>query len=139
MANKRPCRICRHWFEAHRRAGERQKVCGHPACQRERHRRSCRAWRDREAAADRTERLRRRVCRAETGSRSEPVSGALDWDAVRDTVGLQTATIMREIAKVLDRTLRDTVGQQAMVLQRESGKVGVAGPQDGIAPIARPP
>lgn len=32
---KRPCSICRAWFQANSRVGERQKTCGKKACQNE--------------------------------------------------------------------------------------------------------
>ena len=35
MLRKRPCRICRRWFQPHARAGERQRVCSEAACQRD--------------------------------------------------------------------------------------------------------
>jgi len=41
---KRPCAICRQWFTPDPRQIGRQKTCGNPACQRERHRRQCQQW-----------------------------------------------------------------------------------------------
>jgi hypothetical protein len=41
---KRPCRICRKWFEADPRQIGRQKTCNDPACRKENHRRQCEQW-----------------------------------------------------------------------------------------------
>lgn len=41
---KRPCRICRKWFNPSPRLGERQKTCGADECQRRWHARRCTAW-----------------------------------------------------------------------------------------------
>jgi hypothetical protein len=41
---KRPCCICRKWFNPDVRQRKRQVTCGDPACRRERHRRQCREW-----------------------------------------------------------------------------------------------
>ncbi|MGA1825304.1 MAG: hypothetical protein ACMUIP_11650 [bacterium] len=41
---KRPCKICKRWFEPHPRVGERQKTCGDSGCKREWHRRKCTEW-----------------------------------------------------------------------------------------------
>ena len=41
---KRPCTICRKWFQPDPRQIGRQQTCGNPACQRELHRRPCREW-----------------------------------------------------------------------------------------------
>ena len=38
---KRPCSICRKWFQPDVRQKGRQKTCGKPACQLELHRRGC--------------------------------------------------------------------------------------------------
>ncbi len=40
---KRPCSICRKWFQPNVRQKGRQKTCG-PGCQKELHRRQCESW-----------------------------------------------------------------------------------------------
>ncbi|MCA9637638.1 MAG: hypothetical protein KC420_16545, partial [Myxococcales bacterium] len=55
MHRRRPCRICRRWFDPHPRAGSA------PECQRERHRRSCAELRRKKPDAGRERRLRRRL------------------------------------------------------------------------------
>jgi len=41
---KRPCSICRKWFQPNVRQKGRQKTCGNPDCIKERHRKQCEKW-----------------------------------------------------------------------------------------------
>jgi len=41
---KRPCCICRKWFQPDVRQKERQKTCGRAGCKKEHHRRHCEKW-----------------------------------------------------------------------------------------------
>ncbi len=41
---KRPCSICRKWFQPDVRQKGRQKTCGKPECMKEQHRRQCEKW-----------------------------------------------------------------------------------------------
>ena len=141
MTRKRPCRICRRWFIPHPRAGDRQRVCGAPECQRERHRRACANWRDREAAAEQTHRLRQRI-RAHPGGVGGAAVAAeqrVHWDAVRDAVGIQLAVIIEEITKVLGDWVRDAVGRQVAVNARQFPGEMVAAPRDDMVGRASSP
>ena len=51
---RRRCTCCRSLFRADPRVGPRQRTCGAPACQRERHAASCRRWRRRNRAVTRS-------------------------------------------------------------------------------------
>ena len=120
MNRARPCRICRRWFRPHPRVGSRQRVCGSTACQRERHRRTCRAWHERNPGYDREAQLQRKLHRpARTHSaRCAPMSSPvaqLDWSVVRDAVGLEVAVVVEESAKVLCSWARDAVVAQLSV------------------------
>ena len=124
MVKKRPCRICRRWFQPHRRVGDRQTVCSRDECQRERHRRSCAAWREREAHAERLDRLRRRVSVPKEELPSEPSTASppgpearLRFDRVRDAVGLQVSMIIQVLAIVIRDYVRDAVR-----VQNETGR-----------------
>jgi hypothetical protein len=64
VATKKPCWICRRWFEPHPRAGSRQRVCSSEECQRERQRRAVAAGRKRNPDYDRENRLRAKVVKA---------------------------------------------------------------------------
>jgi hypothetical protein len=139
MRKSRPCRICRHWFLPHPRAGNRQTVCSSPACQRERHRRSCAQWHSRNPDYDREERLRRKLCKdtPATTVPADPVPVRIDRAAARDAVGVEVTVVIEETAKVLVDWARDAVMAQAYGITAESGEhltstardeIGIAGP-----------
>ena len=50
---RRRCPYCQSLFRSHPRVGPRQRTCGAPACQRQRHALSCRRWRRRNGAVTR--------------------------------------------------------------------------------------
>jgi hypothetical protein len=111
MVRKRPCRVCRRWFWPHPRAGDRQRTCSLPDCQRERHRRACASWRRRHPDYDREDRLRRRLQVPARAMAAAPLRG-IDWSAARDAVGLQVAVVIEETGEVLQRWARDAVSAQ---------------------------
>ena len=119
MAQKRPCRICKRWFQPHPRAKDRQRVCSSPSCQRERHRRACRGWHRGNAGYDREDRLRRRLRVEEVGGGAKANAmdplGRVDWRAARDAVGLEVAVAIEETAKVLWAGTRDAVMRQQVM------------------------
>ena len=51
---RRRCVCCKNLFRPDPRVGPRQRTCGAPACQRERHVVSCRRWRRQHRALTRT-------------------------------------------------------------------------------------
>ena len=135
MGRKRPCRICRHWFRPHPRAGQRQRVCSRGACQRERHRRACQRWRQREVPAERAHRLRQYLRVDVDGAGAWRVS----WDAVRDAVGLEVAVILEEISRLLEDVMRDVVRRQVRAPATELRQVQGVGPRDDMVSAARAP
>lgn len=138
MRRKRPCRICRCWFIPHPRAGDRQHVCGRADCQRERHRRACRRWRQREGPAERGHRLRQRL---RVGGEEQPGAAALQvsWDAVRDAVGLEVAVILEEISRLLEDAVRDAVRRQVSARATESRRVAAGERRDDMVSAGRAP
>ena len=127
MARKRPCRICGTWFRPHPRAGDRQRVCSAEACQRERHRRACEAWRSRNPDEEREGRLRQRVRRRLPEGLPRESAAALlrqiDWEAVRDAVGLEAGVVIEEVVEVVARGVKDAVSSEARGKQGESRQV----------------
>lgn len=135
MVRKRPCRVCRRWFQPSPRAGDRQRVCSAAGCQRERHRRACEQWRERHPHYDREERVRRRVRPVQSEDRRparDPVA-EVAWEAARDVVGVEASVLIEETAKVLHLYVRDAVAGQATVITCESPRETRAGPRDGFA------
>ena len=90
--NKKPCAICRRWFYPDPRVGDRQHVCGSPACQAERKRRNKRAWRHREASEKKEDVIR---CRLHGDTSTQ-----LDPKALRDEVGVSVAVALEECARL---------------------------------------
>ena len=142
MRKKRPCRVCRRWFLPSPRAGSRQTVCSDPECQRERHRRSCSAWRRENPDSDRDRRLRERPVRDAGGRKlcldEDPMRG-LVLDAVRDVVQLEVLVLIEESAGVLARWCRDAVRSQPHGKIEESAGHHPLGERDEISAGAGPP
>jgi len=139
MARKRPCRICRRWFRPDPRTGDRQHVCSRADCQRERHRRACRRWRQREAPAESAHRLRQRLQEAANGQPAAGPGAGLAWDVVRDAVGLEVAVILEEISRLLADVVRDAVRRQVGVSARESRQVEPASRRDDMVSAGAAP
>lgn len=133
---KRPCRVCRKWFLPNPRAGNRQRTCSQPACQRERHRRACSDWHRRNLDYDRENRLRARLAQPGPPAQGAPLAS---WDAARDAVGLEVLVVLEELLQVLTRLARDAVARQVVVSAGESVRVPPHAPRDTIARPARPP
>ena len=143
MVKKRPCRVCRRWFQPHPRAGSRQTVCSQPECQRERHRRASLAWWRRNPDYNSEGRLRERVNRGKSAEGivdlgCNPMQ-RLDWDAVQDAVGLEVAVIIEESGKVVGEWVQDAVLPQSLAGRGFPRQLIDSGCQDEIAPRARPP
>jgi hypothetical protein len=136
VASKRPCKICRKWFQPDPRAGPRQRTCSRPQCQRERHRRSCASWHHCNPDYDRETRLRGRL------AQTRPKSGESDlvsWPAARDAVGLEVLILLEEFRQLLVDFVRDAVARQAMVFKGKSVQVSQSACETASTPPARPP
>jgi hypothetical protein len=100
MARPRRCRVCQRRFTAKARAGDRQRLCGDEACQRERHRLACKAWHQR----GRDERV------AEAARSSVKASEVeLDWAGVSQALGPVAAEVARACLEVAASQTRDAV------------------------------
>ena len=121
VLKKRPCRICRKWFPPNPRAGDRQKVCGRPECQRKRNSRASAAWRRRNPDCGRSGRLRARINpTGDTGKKtllSETPLSQVHWGAVQNAVGVDVAVITEEIAEVLHLWVKNAVGAEIRVVR----------------------
>ncbi len=119
---KRPCKICRRWFQPHPRAGDRQRVCSGPACQQERHRRADRAWHARHPDYDKKRRLREgagfpdEACVDEDAD--DPLA-QLDWGLIERAIGPKPRVVMEGIGRLLVRHAQDAV---AAISQEEPGQ-----------------
>ena len=100
---KKPCAICRRWFEPDARVGQRQRVCSSPECQKERRRRKQAQWR-----ASRSDYFtaRRILKRADAKRPPEPLRlkaplGDLPWDIAQDEMGVAAADFLGILVRVL--------------------------------------
>lgn len=113
MLKARPCLICSKWFHPDLMVGDRQHVCGNPACQKERHRRACARFHERDPDYDSHTRFTTKLVKADTGGRGRVVPlEAIDWGYARKVVGLKITTLVEETGKVLLRQARDAVSVQ---------------------------
>jgi hypothetical protein len=115
MATFRPCRVCSRWFRPNSRVGNRQHVCGEPACQKEWHRRSCAKGRKLRLDDTRATKVARLVVKRPVAEQAaiDPLA-AIDWKGVRKVVGLEVMVTVREILKVLRRGARETSTAQPL-------------------------
>ena len=106
---KRPCRICRKWYTANPRLGDRQQTCGHRECQRQWHARKCREWNLRNPEYFQAITLSRQleVC---TGSEAE--KPPLPARELQEVIGVQQFVIMHYFAQQLFRRLQDVISRQ---------------------------
>jgi len=104
---KKPCRVCRKWFEPHPRAGRRQTVCSKPECQRERNRRACARWREANPDYDRDRRLRERI-EAPAPPTARPTK-KLIWPAVQHAVGLEVGVVLEESLRHMETWVQHAV------------------------------
>ncbi|MBW6453619.1 MAG: hypothetical protein K0A92_07545 [Methyloprofundus sp.] len=135
MLRKRPCRICRKWFRPHPRAGNRQKVCSNPACQKERHRRSCATWNKRESKELKKFRMVKRIQISPDEKIEQKLlpTQKIIWSGVQDAVGLQLAVIIEETARLIENWTQDTVWPQLLEIYEKTDKLIKNNTQDDIA------
>lgn len=143
MVKKRPCAVCRRWFLPHARAGNRQKVCSQPECQRERHRRASRKWLARNANYHRERRLRSRINPGRPLERKVDLgcdpTQRLDQQAVQDAVGLEVAIVIEETGKVIGEWLQDAVSPESLAGRGFPVRLIGSSAQDEIASSGHPP
>ncbi len=136
MARKRPCSVCRRWFEPNPRAVKHQKTCG-ADCSRELHRRRCAQWHRKNPNYDREERLRRKmVQQREAASETDPLR-AMDWEAVQDAVGLETRIAIEEATRLSVAAARDAVPTKTRVEGLIPGRLPITTARDAVPAISK--
>lgn len=127
--SKRPCQICRCWFEPDPREGNRQRVCSRDTCQRERHRRNCVAGRAADKKRAREKLLAKRLVavddRVSVSGGAEVIGGRS-----RDSVTLKGTVEVRELLKVITSSPRDSVASKTKDEPSAVPKVIAKGPRD---------
>ena len=111
MLRKRPCSICRRWFQPDARTARHQRACRSGECQTERRRRTQENWRRRNPdyfKGHRIEERGRREPRPEPLRMPAPLSG-LPWDLAQDVFGVEGADFIAVTSALLLRTAKDVI------------------------------
>jgi hypothetical protein len=133
VPKKRPCRICRRWFEPHPRAGDRQRVCSDPACQHERHRRSDRAWHAENPDYDRKRRLKDKLVVVNAEDTVEDPLAAVDWAAAEAAIGPAHRVVTEHTARLLVEWAQDAVLAKVVGGGGQPDRLPPARAQDAVA------
>jgi hypothetical protein len=103
MLRKRPCTICRRWFQPDPRVGARQRACTRPECQASRRVKTQASWRKRNADYFVERRMKQRSM-AEPRPPPLRMRAPLDrlpWDVAQDEFGVQGADFLGIFGQVL--------------------------------------
>ena len=111
---KKPCSICRRWFEPDARVGQRQLACSSPKCQAQRRRRKQAEWRQSRPDYFTACRI---LKRAEAERSPEPLRlkrplSGLPWDVVQDEMGVAAADFLAILVGLLLRLVQSQSGRQ---------------------------
>jgi hypothetical protein len=135
VGRKRPCAICRRWFEPDARTAKWQRACGAADCQQARHAKACAVWREANPDYDRDRRLRERIVadpEPAAALEADPRDG-LRWDAVRDALPLEGTVVARELAGLLVRWARDGMRPKPAGEGQQSDRLRPRRPRDATA------
>jgi hypothetical protein len=112
---KRPCAICRRWFQPDPRVGSRQRVCSALACQESRRRRKQARWRAQNPEYFVARRLQARAVEARDPElRPPPPLSRLPWDLAQSQFGAQGADFLVEFGKVIVRARQSQSAAQTV-------------------------
>ena len=134
MARKKPCSICRRWFEPDARTAKWQRSCGRPDCQRVRHANACKAWRARNPDYDVDRRFRGQVVAGPAPSpapASDPRQG-LRWPVARDAMGLKATIVLEELAGLLVQWIRDAMASKPSLERQQDDRLPPSAGRDEI-------
>jgi hypothetical protein len=110
-ARKKPCRICRRWFQPDPRVGGRQRACNKPDRQTARRQKTQASWRSRNPGYGIAWRIDQRAARAEP---PEPLRlpaplNQLPWSVAKDQFGVQGADFIGVLSALILRTAKDQI------------------------------
>ena len=130
LCKKRPCRICRRWFMPDAKVKERQMTCGDEECQREWHRRKCKAWNKNNAEYFRANYLQKKLetasesakasksTRPESGSSlsiKRPINIGLPLEVVQEVISIQQVVIIEYFGQLLIRRFQEALRRKLIV------------------------
>src|ERR1019366_3474868 len=110
-ARKKPCRICRRWFQPDARVGERQRACGKPECQTARRQKTQADWRRRNPDYTIAWRLDQRAAQTPP---PEPLRfpaplNQLPWEFAKDQFGAQGADFIGVMSTLILGVVKDQI------------------------------
>ena len=113
MARRRSCIICGELFKPNPRARNRQKACSTSFCQRERHLRNCKTWRQKNFEAEQVHKIRQKILTVLSekpdSPHCRPPKRGICWKSARQIVDLETAVLFEEMTKITNFSRRDLV------------------------------
>jgi hypothetical protein len=106
---KKPCRICRRWFQPDARVGERQRACDRPECQTARRQKTQADWRKRNPDYPIAWRLDRRAAQIPPPEplRFRAPLTQLPWEFAKDQFGAQGADFIGVTSALILRAVKD--------------------------------
>src|SRR5271170_4925552 len=110
-ARKKPCRICRRWFQPEPRVGGRQRACSRPECQSARRQKAQASWRGRNPGYAIAWRIDQRAAQThppEPLRMPAPLS-RLPWDVAKIQFGLQGADFIGVMSALMVRAAKDQI------------------------------
>lgn len=139
---KRPCAICRCWFEVDPRVGKRHRVCAKAACQKARNQRACAKWRAEHPDEVVAARIRRRLPKAVADPREVVLLDPMrhfDPRVVRHVMGVKAQVVLEESAKVVLALARHEMPAKPGVDRRRSPEVPPSGARQPTDEARAPP
>jgi hypothetical protein len=108
---KKPCRVCRRWFQPDPRVGDRQRACGKPECQTARRQKTQSNWRKRNPDYAIAWRLDQRAAQTPP---PEPLRlptplDQLPWNVAKDQFSPQGADFLGVMSALILRAAKDQI------------------------------
>jgi hypothetical protein len=109
-ARKKPCRICRRWFQPDPRVGDRQRACGRPECQTVRRQKTQTNWRKRNPDYAIAWRLDQRAAQTPPEPLRLPAPlEQLPWNIAKDQFTPQGADFLGVMSALILRAAKDQI------------------------------
>jgi hypothetical protein len=108
---KKPCRICRRWFQPDARVGDRQRACGKPECQATRRQKTQSGWRKRNPDYGIAWRLDQRAAQTPPPEalRLPAPLAQLPWNVAKDQFSPQGADFLGVMSALILRAAKDQI------------------------------
>jgi len=137
-ARKKPCCICRRWFQPDPRIGVRQRACRNPDCQVARRRKKQKQWREFNPDYFIARRIldRGKADRAPEPLRLPPPLNQLPWDIAQFEFGGKGTDFIGVLGTVLLRGAQSQFGAYLTDSARVSDILPPSATQSQIRPVA---